>query len=270
MDDFQKFLETTVTTQQNSIQAYELSTGKVWLKKASERHGLWLYTPLKWLAKIFNLGAIMPVPNQGGSKAIQCEFNRINQLKQLGISTPNILAVSANGLLLEDLGVQHQGKVKQLDQALAGRRKKPEMQFSLFKQAIQEIQNIHLKEGYLSEAFARNILIDEQNHFSFIDFETDPRDVLSLHDCFVRDWLLFIFSTAYHFEFEQLTDASQVLYQALLAEPQVYKDICKVGKRLNWVSRLNVRKVGNDGKRIQKCVLFLRYLNEQSEVNSST
>ncbi|ENW21781.1 serine/threonine protein kinase [Acinetobacter haemolyticus] len=269
MDDFQKFLDTTVTTQQDSIQAYELSTGKVWLKKASERHGLWLYTPLKWLAKIFNLGAIMPVPNQGGSKAIQCEFNRINQLKQLGISTPNILAISDQGILLEDIGSQRQSKVKQLDQALAGRKKKPSVQLSLFEQAIQEIQNIHFKGGYLSEAFARNILIDEQNHFSFIDFETDPGDVLSLHDCFVRDWLLFIFSTAYHFEFEQLNDASHTLYQVLLAEPQVYKDICKVGKRLNWISHLNIKKVGNDGKRIQKCVLFLRYLKEQSEVNTS-
>ena len=79
----------------------------------------------------------------------------------------------------------------------------------------------------------------------------------------------FISFTAYHFEFEQLNDASHTLYQVLLAEPQVYKDICKVGKRLNWISHLNIKKVGNDGKRIQKCVLFLRYLKEQSEVNTS-
>ena len=70
MDDFQTFLDNTLKTQQASIQAYKLDTGKVWLKKASERHGLWLYTPLKWLAKIFNLGAIIPVPNQGGAAAI--------------------------------------------------------------------------------------------------------------------------------------------------------------------------------------------------------
>ncbi|HBO71675.1 MAG TPA: serine/threonine protein kinase, partial [Acinetobacter sp.] len=30
--------------------------------------------------------------------------------------------------------------------------------------------------------------------------------------------------------------------------------------------RLNVSRVGNDGKRIQKCVLFLRYLREHGEV----
>ncbi|MCU4377595.1 lipopolysaccharide kinase InaA family protein [Acinetobacter haemolyticus] len=269
MDDFQKFLDATVTTQQDSIQAYELSTGKVWLKKASERHGLWLYTPLKWLAKIFNLGAIMPVPNQGGSKAIQCEFNRINQLKQLGISTPNILAISDQGILLEDIGSQRKSHVTQLDQTLGGYKDYPEARFSLFTQAIQAISNIHLQNGYLSEAFARNILVDQKQQFTFIDFETDPQDVLSLHDCFVRDWLLFIFSTAYHFEFEQLNDASHILYQALRAEPQVYGDICKVGKRLNWVLKLNVSRVGNDGKRIQKCVLFLRYLKEQSEVNTS-
>lgn len=265
MSDFQSFLESSLTTQKSSIQSYELGTYKVWLKKASERHGLWLYTPLKWLAKIFNLGAMVPVPNQGGSAAIQCEFKRIQQLKSLGISTPNVLAVADKGILIQDLGSQHDSQVKQLDQTLASRKNNPESQFLLFTQAIDAIQHVHLKGGYLSEAFARNILVDKKNQFSFIDFETDPQEVLSLHDCFVRDWLLFIFSTAYHFEFAQLAEASQILHKALLAEPQVYKDICKVGKRLNWVLRFNVSRVGNDGKRIQKCVLFLRNLREQSE-----
>ena len=73
----------------------------------------------------------------------------------------------------------------------------------------------------------------------------------------------------YHFEFEQLNDASLILYKALLAEPQVYKDIAKVGKRLSWVLNFNVSKVGNDGKRIQKCVLFLRDLKEHAEKASA-
>ncbi len=33
MDDFQTFLDNTLKTQQASIQAYKLDTGKVWLKK---------------------------------------------------------------------------------------------------------------------------------------------------------------------------------------------------------------------------------------------
>mgnify|MGYP003460865538 FL=1 len=269
MSDFQSFLETTLPSQNASIQPYELGLYTVWLKKASERHGLWLYIPLKWLAKIFNLGALSPVPNQGGKTAIQCEFKRIQQLKALGVSTPNVLAIADKGILLQDIGSQHQSKVKQLDQALATCHKNPEAKFLLFEQAIQAIQHIHQQGGYLSEAFARNILIDEHRQFSFIDFETDPRDVLSLHDCFVRDWLLFIFSTAYHFEFEQLMDASQVLFKALKDDQQVYRDVYKVGKRLHWVLRFNVNKVGNDGKRIQKCVLFLKYLQQHAEAVSA-
>lgn len=65
------------------------------------------------------------------------------------------------------------------------------------------------------------------------------------------------------------TSASLILYKALLAEPQVYKDIAKVGKRLSWVLNFNVSKVGNDGKRIQKCVLFLRGLKEHAEKASA-
>ena len=169
MDDFQKFLETTVTTQQDSIQAYELSTGKVWLKKASERHGLWLYTPLKWLAKIFNLGAITPVPNQGGSAAIQCEYHRIQTLNSIGISTSNVLAISEKGILLEDIGSQHQTQVIQLDQALAQCQNDIASKSLLFSQAIQAIQYIHSQKGYLSEAFARNILVDQNHQFKYIN-----------------------------------------------------------------------------------------------------
>ena len=265
MNDFQSFLDSSLASQQSSIQAYEVGSHKVWLKKASERHGLWLYTPLKWLAKLFNLGAIVPVPNQGGSIAIQCEYRRIQHLKSLGVATPNVLAVSKKGILLEDIGSQHQSPVQQLDQTLASLKNNPETQFLLFTQAIQAIQDIHSKEGYLSEAFARNILVDQHTQFSFIDFETDPNSVLSLHDCYVRDWLFFIFSTAYHFEFENLSKASQILYKALLADTQVYKDICKVGKRLHWILRFDVSKVGNDGKRIQKSALFLRDLKAHGE-----
>lgn len=170
MSDYQSFLESTLATQSDSIQSYELDSRKVWLKKASERHGLWLYTPLKWLAKIFNLGSITPVPNQGGSAAIQCEFKRIQQLKALGISTPNVLALSKKGILLEDVGSQRQSQVSQLDQKIASLKDHPEQQFDLFHQAIQAIRQIHQHEGYLSEAFARNILVDEQNQFTFIDF----------------------------------------------------------------------------------------------------
>ena len=131
MSDFQTFLESSLTTHQSSIEAYQLSIGKVWLKKASERHGLWLYTPLKSLAKIFNLSAIMPVPNRGGSIAIQCEFKRIQQLRELGVvSTPNVLAVSGKGILLQDIGIQHQSQIQQLDQALARRKEHAEKAFA--------------------------------------------------------------------------------------------------------------------------------------------
>ena len=265
MSDFQDFLESSLTTQQSSIQSYDLDNSKVWLKKASDRHSLWLYTPLKWLAKIFNLGALSPVPNQGGAAAIQCELNRIQQLKALGISVPNVLAKSTKGILLEDIGTQSQSTVKQLDKRLSNLKTEPTTQALLFLQAVQTIQQLHQQHAYLSEAFARNILVDEQNRFSFIDFETDPLQVLSLHDCFVRDWLLFIFSSAYHFEFEQLEHASQLFHQVLSNDQAIYKDICKVGKRLNWVLHFKIDKVGHDGKRIQKCVLFLRYLREQME-----
>lgn len=137
-----------------------------------------------------------------GSNAIQCEFKRIQQLK-LGFPRQMCWQFRKKAFYYRTLEYSIKARFSNWIKGLPPQGKS-DAQFLLFTQAIQSIQSIHQKGGYLSEAFARNILVDEQNQFSFIDFETDPRDVLSLHDCFVRDWLLFIFSTAYHFEFEQL------------------------------------------------------------------
>ena len=72
----------------------------------------------------------MPVPNRGGSIAIQCEFKRIQQLRELRVSTPNVLAVSEKDILLQDIGIQHQSQIQQLDQALARRKEHAEKAFA--------------------------------------------------------------------------------------------------------------------------------------------
>ena len=261
MGNFADFLKASIDQQNESIQSYEYNGRKVWLKKASERHALWLYTPLRWFARLLQLDALIPVPNRGGKEVIQCEYQRLTALQKLGIKTPQVLAVSHEGILIEDAG-SSEHEVVQLDHALA-RAISSEQRIQLYTDAILAIQSIHAKDSYLSEAFVRNILVDEDHQFTFIDFESDPVVLLSLIVCQVRDWLCFIFSSSYRLELTELDQASAIFYQALNNNKKVYRDICNIGHKLQWILSFKPEKLGNDGKRIQKSMLFLKKLECQ-------
>jgi len=260
MSNFAELLHASLDQQNESIQSYEFEHVKVWLKKASTRHSIWIYTPLKWLACLLHIEALTPIPNYGGKKAIQCEYRRITSLAKLGVSTPKVLALCDNGILLQDAanGGQH---VIQLDHALA-QADGTEQRLKLYTDAMTEIQTLHHKGAYLSEAFVRNILVDAHHHFTFIDFETDPGEILNLKNCQIRDWLCFIFSSSYRFKLEEIDQASTIFYDALNKNKKVLREICKIGHKLQWILHFKPEKLGNDGKRIQKCMLFLKKLEQ--------
>lgn len=257
---FLDFLEKSSIKQKDSIQSYELQNQKVWLKKASVRHSAWVYIPLNLFSKLLGLSMLTPVPNHGGKRAIHCEIKRIHQLKKLAIQVPEILAYTDHAILLKD--VSQKGKpIYQLEQAL-GNQNSINTRLSLYSAAIQSLQHIHDLNCYLSEAFARNILVDDQYNFTYLDFETDPKEILSLHDCQTRDWLCFIFSTAYRFDDHELQQASELLIENLAKQPKIYLDICKVAKKLQWILKLRLEKLGGDGRRLRKSILLLKLLIE--------
>lgn len=262
MSDLNHFLNNSIQLQNSNIQSYHIGEMKVWLKKASARHSTWIYIPLRWLAQFFQLKVLTPIPNYGGHKAIQCEVQRIQSLQALGISTPTLLASSEYGLLIEDAAANGK-QVLQLDQALAQLHEQPEQQIKLFHAAIDAISSIHSKNSYLSEAFARNILVDEAHQFTFIDFETDPGQVLDVQSCQVRDWLCLIFSTAHLFNEQQLAEASQIFLDKILPSTKTYLGILKVSHRLRWARHINFEKLGSDGKRAKKCFLFFKAIELQ-------
>ena len=262
MNNFSKFLKQTTKSQQESIRAYHLGQLKVWLKKSSDRHSAWIYLPLRWLASLFNIKALTPIPNRGGSRAILCEAYRIQDLQGIGVSTPNILAISPSGLLLED-AAQMGEDVIQLDHALAMYQDDSERKFELFEDAVKAIQEVHQKDGYLSEAFARNILVSKDKQFTFIDFETDPGEVLDIETCQIRDWLCFIFSTAYRFTEEEIPRICQIFINTIFPYKKIYKGIKSIGKKLAWAKKIKFDKFGNDGKRIQKCLMFFQILEQE-------
>ena len=258
MQKYQEFLEHTVSTQTRSIQSYVIDDLKVWLKKASQRHPWWLYLPLQWISKCLNLQILAPVPNYGGSDAIRCEAKRIRQLEQIGISVPKVLAESNSGLLIQDIA-NHDQQLKQLDHAFA-QEPNFEKRKHLFNITIQALKHIHSKNCYLSEAFARNILVDSQDHISFIDFETDPHITLPLEICQARDWLCLLFSTAFRFKPEERPIIEQLVKDELKDRQDILFQLAKVGRRFAWLNRVGVEKTGNDGKRMKVFLIFLKNL----------
>ncbi|WP_111894804.1 hypothetical protein [Acinetobacter sp. MB5] len=264
MHKYQEFLEHTASTQSRSIQPYVIDGLKVWLKKASKRHPWWLYLPLQWFSKLLNLQILAPVPNYGGSDAIHCEAQRIRQLEQIGISVPKVLAESKSGLLIQDIAHDDQ-KLMQLDHALA-RESNFSQRKALFETALYALKQIHAKNSYLSEAFARNILVDSQQNISFIDFETDPRSTLDLETCQARDWLCLLFSTAFRFNEQERPEIEQMVKHELKDRQDILFQLGKVGHRFAWLNRIGVEKTGNDGKRMKIFLIFLKNLKPISSV----
>lgn len=260
MSHFKHTLNDLISDQQDSIQSYQIDEQKVWLKKAGQRHSTWIYLPLKWAARLFGVKALTPIPNYGGAQAIQCEIERIQALKHLGIRTPDILAVNRHGVLLADAAALGETTL-QFHHALGRLKNQPEAMLDLYQAGLDAIGEVHQQNTYLSEAFARNILVDRHFQFTFIDFETDPGQVLDLHSCQLRDWLCFIFSTAHLFEGELLQQACQRLTEAVLPNTAVYLGLLSISDKLGWLSKLNVAKLGSDGKRMQHCFMFLKMLH---------
>ena len=263
MNQYLVFLEKQVETQHNSIQMYELANKKVWLKKASKRHSPWLYLPLRWLSHYFGLSMLSPIPNLGGKHAIACELNRLHTLNQFGISVPRVLAQRPDSFLIAD-AAQDDLMSMQLSSALK-HQPNSACRLKLFKIAIEALQNVHDQGQYLSEAFARNILLDGSNHICFVDFETDPGCVLSLHDCQIRDWLCFIFSTAVCFNQDEIDQVSFLLLHALKSQPDICRAIHLVSQKFQWILKFKPERFGNDGIRMTKCIHLLNELGEHFE-----
>lgn len=256
---YSDFLKKNSLIQKSSVQSYETNNQKVWLKKATQRHSTWIYLPLQWFSKLLGLSMLAPVPNRGGEEAIACEVNRIQSLKKLGVRVPDILASQKDAFLLKDTSPNEE-PVIQLERALSIQLT-TENRLALFQKAIDTLESIHLKNSYLSEAFTRNILVDSEQNFSFIDFETDPGQYLSLDDCHTRDWLCFIFSTSHRFEEHELDQAADLLINTLKLHPHTFKDICRVGNKITWLLSLKPEKLGSDGKRLKKCISLLNIFN---------
>jgi len=243
------FLKEKAASQQVAIARYQTPSGAVWLRKALAHHSLWIYTPLRWLVRFLRVRALQPVPNPGGAIAVDREAKRLRELANAGIAVPVLLAKQEDALLMTEVSIA--GQSKQLEHALKESVNSAQC-LALFTQAVSAISQVHAADQYLSQAFARNIMITHDGSIAFIDFEDDPGEVMALPLCQARDWLCFIFSTALiTTQHHQLEGAVAALAHAISQERYAaQKALVKVCRRLAWIRFLPIAELGSDGKRV--------------------
>lgn len=215
------------------VQVFDLSEGKVIVKGQRPKRGPWRYRVLRWIGQLLRMPMIQPVPMLGGSQAQAIEVKRLESMAQSGMPVPQVLHVAKDYFVMRYLG--HTDLAVQLRLQGFGA-------FALWRQAAMHLIQVHEAKQYLSQGFARNMVIGKSSEDFFvaglIDFEDDPSSVMSLLDAQVRDWMLFLLSSVHG-----LNAPEQVIQLALteLLEretPAVRHALLEQSKRIAWLRHL--------------------------------
>ncbi|MBS7457632.1 serine/threonine protein phosphatase [Coralloluteibacterium stylophorae] len=158
----------------------------VWIKHyGSDARGARLRM-LDWAARRLGVAALRPPPHHLADEALEVERARLGALAALGVRVPEVVGEGRGFLVLSDLGDTLSSRLRTgTHDGGAG----------LVARAAAAVADVHARGGYLGQPLARNLAVDAADRIGFLDFEEDPREVMSLRDAQVRDWLLFASGT---------------------------------------------------------------------------
>ncbi|MGA0572276.1 hypothetical protein ACO2Q9_16265 [Variovorax sp. VNK109] len=260
------FLRATLPAQRAGIARHVTGGRTVWLKKAGPRNPRWRYWLLGALAGAFRLDVLSPVMNLGGEDAIAHEARRLRELAALGLRVPQVLAEQADGLLLSDLGDHRPAGSAgaapvdtMLGEIAAAARRGPADALFTWKLGLDAIADVHARGSYLSQAFARNLVLCPDGRIGFIDFEDDPGHSLDLAHCQARDWLSYMHSTAMYLVQVDGVAAAVPLWHGVLSREaaEVRQAIDEAAARMRWLRRLpQGPRWGTDTRRLRSAALF--------------
>jgi tRNA A-37 threonylcarbamoyl transferase component Bud32 len=216
----------------NRVQVLDMPEGRVVVKGQRAKRGPWRYKLLSWLASIVRVPMLKPVPMPGGAESQALEIRRLQRLHSAGLKVPRVMHVAPNYFVMTHLGYR--------DMALDLRERGVAV-FPLWEQAAQQILAVHAAGEYLSQCFARNIIIGENHQrgiAGFIDFEDDPIAAMNLLNAQVRDWLSFFQSTI--FTLAAPADQLQTSLSRILDAEQavIRNELLAQIKRLVWLRHL--------------------------------
>ena len=223
---------------------------RVWLKDYAAVPPVRRVLDAVWNALAVAMGAdLLRTPPRHPAKAsCTLELRRIRELAALGVRVPPVLGAGSDALLLDDIG------------SALGRELRtaadPARVDVLVGQAFAGIADVHVRGGYLGQAFARNMAVAEAG-IGFLDFEDDPLEIMPLADAQARDWLMFAFGIAnyYHGRAGVLADMMTRLRPRVSAG--VAQRVARVATRLGKPARV-ARYLGADGRAFATAVDALR------------
>lgn len=207
--------------------------GPLLIKGQRPARGPLRFKVMKWLSQLTRNPLLQPVPAHGGARAQNTEVQRLKQLAAAGLPVPAVLHHASDYIALQFLAgdsLQH------------GLTQTPELAMDLFDQGLSAIRNVHQQGQYLSQAFARNIMVSS-GQLWFIDFEDDPLEVMDLQQAQTRDWLAYLLSTIWmaNAPQEALLQSWHRLFEQLDTNTQ--KRLVQSCDRLVWLRHLsNQRK----------------------------
>ncbi len=224
-----------------------LSLGPKLVVVKRERRGrpALVYRLLDLIAWLAGQPWLRGVPIPGGPHGQADELRRMDELARAGVAVPEVLHVAAGYFVMAYAQGTDLASVLQRDAgAMRGR----------WKLGLEFLRDVHARGQYLSQAFARNMILSGQRIVA-LDFEDDPLRKMSLHAAQTRDWLAYLHSTLWMLPLEQAWVVED-LAAALHDESATVRGALRLtARRLGWM-----RKLPADRARWGRDVVSLRAL----------
>ncbi len=221
---------------------------KTWFKSYSTGRRRARLRLLDLVARGMGVPALRPPSHGGGADACEIEARRLHELAATGIRVPEVLAESTQALLLSDIGETFSSVLARVEQA---------ERVQLIARAASALAHAHAKDSYIGQPLARNITMTADGSIGFIDFEEDPREVMTLQQAQVRDWLLFTVGVSRYFTHAEDVLAAIIADAMRDAAPPVQEALVETAQRLSWVGRL-AALLGGRARRIASAVKALK------------
>jgi tRNA A-37 threonylcarbamoyl transferase component Bud32 len=217
-------IEASTVWREKRVEIIDLPEGRMLVKGQRALRSPWPHRVLNMFAWMAGVPYLKAVPVHGGSRSQAIEIERLQALRQAGLAVPDVQHVASDYFVMSYLGSND------LARAL---REQGVGAYGLWMAAMEHLLLVHSKGHYLSQCFARNIIVSDDFR-GMIDFEDDPLEVMTLEQAQARDWLVFLWNLALE---PQRLDAA--LRQVLAQESApVRKVLAHAARRLSWLRHL--------------------------------
>jgi hypothetical protein len=202
------------------------SVGDVLVKGQRPAQGAWRYRLANALARATGLSMLAGDTRAFGEHAQRNEVERLRALSAAGVDVPALLHVGPSYFVLQFV------PGRQLTELLRG-----EQAGLWWQRGLDWIADLHRRGQYLSQAFARNFIVDGERLVA-IDFESDPARFMPLEAAQARDWLAYLFSSMNGLPLPRHEAAARLRAALAVEPPTVRAQLDAAAGRMAWVLRL--------------------------------